>query len=135
MPYPISKIPDLDAVIAAKLKAQRIRTTAKLLESTKNARGRQKLAQEIGVDECTVLKWANAADRMRIKGIGDDYARLLEAVGVTVRELKYRNPKKLAEAMAAANTKKQINVRFLPSEKAIKKWIERAKTLPLKISY
>jgi hypothetical protein len=26
-------------------------------------------------------------------------------------------------------------VDFLPSEKAIKKWIERAKNLPLKISY
>jgi len=135
MSYSISKIPNLDAAIAAKLKAQRIRTTAKLLEQAKNARGRERLAQEIGVDECTILKWANAADRMRIKGVGDDYARLLDAVGVTVRELKYRNPKKLAEAMAKANTEKRISVRFLPSEKAVRKWIERAKTLPLKISY
>jgi hypothetical protein len=135
MTYPISKIPDLDAAIAAKLKAQRIRTTAKFLESAKNPRGRQALAEKIGVDECTLLAWANAADRMRIKGIGDEYARLLAAVGVTVRELKYRNPKKLAEAMAKANAEKKMSVRFLPSEKAVRKWIERAKTLPLKISY
>ncbi len=133
MSYPISKIPDIDAATAAKLRAQRIRTTAKLLESAKDPRGRQLLAEKIGVDECTVLAWANAADRMRIKGIGDDYARLLGEVGVTVRELKYRNPKNLAQAMAKAN--KNGAVRFLPSEKAVKKWIERAKTLPLKISY
>jgi hypothetical protein len=133
--YPISKISDIDAVIAAKLKAQRIRTTAKLLEHARNLRGRQALAEKIGVDECSLLRWANAADRMRIKGIGDEYACLLAAVGVdTVRELKYRNPKNLAKAMAEANEKRKL-VRFLPSEKAIKKWIERAKTLPLKISY
>jgi hypothetical protein len=135
MSYPISKISDIDAVIAAKLKAQRIRTTAKLLDHARNLRGRQQLAEKIGVDECSLLRWANTADRMRIKGIGDEYACLLAAVGVdTVRELKYRNPKNLAKAMAEANEKRKL-VRFLPSEKAIKKWIERAKTLPLKISY
>src|SRR5581483_9782055 len=46
MSYPISKIPDIDAAIAARLKAQRIRTTAKLLESAKDARGRQALADQ-----------------------------------------------------------------------------------------
>jgi len=138
MSYPISKIPNMDAAIAAKLKAQRIRTTAKLLEQAKNARGREKLARAIGVDECTILKWANAADHMRIKGIGDDYARLLGEVRVTVRGLKHRNPKHLAQAMAEANRRMKENgkaVEFLPSEKAIKKWIECAKSLPLKISY
>lgn len=135
MSYPISKISDIDAVIAAKLKAQRIRTTAKLLEHARDVRGRQALAGKIGVDECTLLRWANAADRMRIKGVGDEYACLLAAVGVdTVRELKYRNPRNLAKAMAAANEKRKL-VSFLPSEKAVKKWIETAKTLPLKISY
>ena len=38
---------------------------------------------------------------MRVKGLGKEYAELLRTVGVdTVRELKYRNPGKLAEAMA-----------------------------------
>lgn len=135
MSYPISKISDIDAAIALKLKAQRIRTTTKLLEQARNVRGRQELAQKIGVDECTLLRWANAADRMRIKGVGDEYACLLAAVGVdTVRELKYRNPRNLAKAMAAANEKRKL-VSFLPSEKAVKKWIDTAKTLPLKISY
>lgn len=138
MSYPISKIPDMDAAIAAKLKAQRIRTTAKLLEHAKSARDREKLARTIGVDECTILKWANAADNMRIKGIGDDYARLLGEVRVTVRGLKHRNPKHLAQAMVEANRRmKEAGkaVDFLPSEKAIRKWIECARSLPLKISY
>jgi hypothetical protein len=52
----------------------------------------------------------------------------------TVRELKYRNPKRLAEAMAEANAKRKL-VRFLPSERTVQQWIEYAKKLPIKISY
>ena len=56
MSYPISKIPDIDAAIAVKLKAQRIRTTAKLLESAKDVRGRQALAEKMGVD-LVPIRW------------------------------------------------------------------------------
>ncbi len=60
---------------------------------------------------------------------------MLQAAGVdTVKELKYRNPCNLAKAMAAANSKRKL-VRLLPSEKAVLRWIEHAKKLPLKITY
>jgi len=135
MSYPISKIPDIDAAVAARLKLQRIRTTAKLLESAKDARGRQALAEKVGVDECTVLAWANAADRMRIKGVGGEYSSLLQAAGVdTVKELKYRNPAKLARAMAEANGRRKL-ARVLPSDRAVVRWIEQAKRIALKITY
>jgi hypothetical protein len=72
---------------------------------------------------------------MRIKGIGEEYAELLGAAGVdTVKELTYRNPCNLAKAMALANKKRKL-VRLLPSDKAILRWIEHAKKLPLKITY
>jgi hypothetical protein len=59
----------------------------------------------------------------------------LQAAGVdTVRELKYRNPAKLAKSMAAANQQRK-RVRLLPSEAVVARWIEQAKKLPLKISY
>ncbi len=133
--YPIDKIDSIDPALAAKLKAARIRTTERLLEAAKDPRGREKLVAKTGVDGATILKWANAADRMRIKGVGSEYAELLQAAGVdTVRELKYRNPAKLAQAMAAANARKKL-VRLLPSEKLVKRWIAEARALPLKISY
>jgi hypothetical protein len=76
------------------------------------------------------------ADRMRIKGVGEDYAVLLEAAGVdTVRELRYRNPRNLAKAMADANTKRKLGVQLLPSETTIQRWIDHAKRLQLKITY
>ena len=43
-----------------------------------------------------------------------------------VKELKYRNPAKLAKAMAEANTKRKL-VRVLPSDQAVVRWIEHAK--------
>jgi len=135
MSYPISEIREIGPAMAERLRMQRIRTTAKLLDKAKNQRGRQKLAATIGVPEDTLLKWANLSDRMRIKGVGEDYALLLSAAGVdTVRELKYRNPKKLAQTMKAQNAKRKL-VNVLPGEKAITKWVEYAKGLPLMISY
>ncbi|MGE3149258.1 MAG: DUF4332 domain-containing protein [Pseudorhodoplanes sp.] len=135
MTYPITDIGGLDEEAAAALKSIGIRTTEKLLEAAKSPKGRKALALKIGVDERQLLCWANAADRMRVKGLGRDYAELLQAAGVdTVKELKYRNPERLAKAMAAANAKRKL-VRLLPSDKAVVRWIENAKKLPLKISY
>ena len=67
--------------------------------------------------------------------MGKGYAGLLCEVGVdTVKELKYRNPARLAKSMADANKKRKL-VRLLPSEKVVKRLIENAKLLPLKITY
>ena len=53
-----------------------------------------------GIEPRQLLRFANLADTLRVKGLGADYAELLCRVGVdTVRELKYRNPANLAEAM------------------------------------
>ncbi len=121
--------------VAASFKSAGIRSTAKLLRAAKDPKGRKALAAKTGLDEKCILRSANMADRMRIKGIGEDYAVLLEAAGVdTVRELKYRNPRNLAKAMAETNTKRKL-VQLLPSEKLIERWIEHAKRLDLVISY
>src|SRR5215469_15877395 len=134
MSYPIAILENFAPGVTATLKPAGIRTTGKLLEAAKDPKGRKQLAAKINVDEKCVLRWANMADRMRIKGVGEDYAELLEAAGVdTVRELKYRNPSNLARAMATANQQRNL-VELLPSEKAVMRWIAHAKTLPLKIS-
>src|ERR1700737_1539049 len=135
MTYPLSMIEDLDEEQATALRALGIRTTEKLLEAAKSPKGRKLLASQINIDEKTLLRWANIADKLRIKGMGKEYAGLLREVGVdTVKELKYRNPGKLARAMAEANKKRKL-VRFLPSEKLVSRWVEHARKLPQKITY
>jgi hypothetical protein len=135
MSYPISDLNGLDEDMAAELRAIGIRTTEKLLNAAKDPKGRKKLAEKTGFNEKLILRWANMADRMRIKGLGKAHAELLQAAGVdTVKELKYRNPARLARAMKEANGRRKL-VRLMPSEKAVVRWIEQAKKLPLKITY
>jgi hypothetical protein len=135
MSYPIGDVSCIQPEMIDRLKSVGIRTSDKLLDAAKSLRGRKMLAEKTGIDEKSLLRLANQIDRMRVKGVGRDYAKLLQIAGVdTVRELKYRNPKRLAEAMAEANAKRKL-VRVLPSEGTVKRWIEDAKKLPLKITY
>jgi predicted flap endonuclease-1-like 5' DNA nuclease len=135
MSYSINDISFIGPEHAERLRTVGIRTTARLLDAAKNPKGRKHLAAKIGLDEKRILSWANLADRMRIKGVGEEYAGLLQAAGVdTVKELKYRNPGKLARAMAEANAKRKL-VQVLPSDQAVQRWIDQAKRLQLKISY
>jgi predicted RecB family nuclease len=135
MSYPITDINGIDGEAAEILKSVGIRSTERLLDMARTVRGRKMLAMKTGFDEKRLLCWANVADRMRIKGIRKEYAELLQAAGVdTVKDLKYRNPANLANAMAEANKKRKM-VRLLPSEKVVCNWIENAKKLQLKISY
>jgi len=135
MSYPITDIAGIGAEAVDRLKSAGIRTTARLLDGAGSPKERKRLALKTGLDEKRILSWANMADRMRIKGVGEDYAGLLQAAGVdTVKELKYRNPAKLTKAMAEVNVKRRL-VRVLPSNRAVVRWIEHAKKLPLKITY
>lgn len=135
MSYPITDIEGIDGETAAILKSAGIRSTGRLLETARTVKGRKLLAAKTGLSEKSLLCWANVADRMRIKGISREYAELLQAAGVdTVKELKYRNPCNLAQAMAEANKRNKL-VRMLPSEKVVARWIDHAKKLPIKISY
>ena len=135
MSYPISKLDGIDGETAKALKSAGIRTSAKLLEAAKDTKGRKALAEKTGFNEKLLLKWANAADRLRIKGLGREFSELMLEAGVkTVRDLKHRNAARLARAMADANRKRR-RVKVPPSEKSVTRWVEQAKKLPLKISY
>jgi hypothetical protein len=135
MSYSINTIEEIDTDELALLRSVGIRTTEKLLEAAKSPKGRKALSEQTRLDEKKLLRWANIADKLRIKGMGKEYAGLLREVGVdTVRELKYRNPARLAKAMADTNKKRKL-VRFLPSEKLVTRWVEHARKLPQKITY
>jgi predicted flap endonuclease-1-like 5' DNA nuclease len=133
--YPIASIEGIGPDFVDKLKRAGVRTTATLLARAKDAKGRRELATASGIEETRLLKWANMADLMRIKGVGEEYSELLEAAGVdTVKDLRHRNIANLARAMADANAARRM-VRLLPSEKAVAKWIAEAKKLPGMMSY
>jgi hypothetical protein len=133
--YPITEIQVIGTEVASILKSDGIRTTISLLSVAKTPKQRLKIATRTGAPEKCVLDWVTAADRMRVKGVGWEYSELLRAAGVrTVNELRFRNPQKLATAMAEINGKRNL-VRVLPSVSTVTRWIESAKKLPPVISY
>lgn len=135
MSYPIIDIEGIGAVFADKLKSADITTTDALLEKAKSPKGRKELAAATGIDESRILKWANMADLMRIKGVGEEYSELLEAAGVdTVKELKTRVPANLTKALADVNAQKKL-VRALPTASMVEKWVAQAKDLPSVLTY
>ena len=120
---------------AEKLAAAGIKNTDQLLEAAGTPSGRKGLAESTGISGKLILKFANHADLMRIKGVGGEYAELLEAAGVdTVKELRRRNAENLAAKMAEVNEEKSLT-RRVPSAKVVQGWVDAAKDLEPAISH
>ena len=132
------KIADVEGIgpaYAEKLEAAGIKTTDQLLEKGGSAKGRKTIASESGLSEKQILGWVNRADLIRIKGVGSEYADLLECCGVdTVPELKNRSAKNLHVKMVEVNEQKKL-VRKVPTESQVSDWVAQAKTLPRAVNY
>jgi uncharacterized membrane protein HdeD (DUF308 family) len=117
------------------LKEQGIETPLSLLEAGATPNGRKQLAEKTGISGKLILTWVNQADLMRIKGIGSQYADLLEEVGVdTVPELAGRNPKNLHTKVVEVNEEKHF-VRHSPGLHDVEAWVAEAKELPRVVRY
>ncbi len=135
MSYPIHEIQGIGLNYASKLLGIGIDTVAKLLEDGNTRTGRQRLAETTGIPESLLLKWINHADLMRINGVGDQFAELLEAAGVdTVKELRNRVPENLHAKVVELNTLKNLSGRA-PSLAEIIGMISQAKDLEPVVTY
>ena len=134
----MANIQDIEGVgpaYGAKLAGAGVKTLADLLASGGSKAGREALAEKTGMSEALVLKWVNRADLDRVKGIGSEYADLLEHAGVdSVPELAQRNAANLAAKLAEVNDAKSL-VRRVPSEGEVADWIEHAKSLDRAVTH
>jgi predicted flap endonuclease-1-like 5' DNA nuclease len=120
---------------AEKLQTAGLTTTQALLDQGGTPAGRKALAERSGISEARLLEWVNHADLYRIRGIGSEYADLLEEAGVdSVPELAQRNAGSLAAKIAEINETKEL-VRRVPDEAEVSAWIQEAKTMPRAVSY
>ena len=131
----LSIIEGIGEAYEKKLKENSVSSMEGLLEACATKAGREKLAEATGIAEKLLLKWANHADLARIKGIGGEYAELLEAAGVdTVPELATRKPDNLLAKMTEINEAKKL-VRRLPVASQVEDWVKQAKDLPRVMKY
>ena len=126
------KLADIEGIgktYAAKLNKAGIGSQAQLLKLCCEKKGRKATAASTGISEKMILEWVNRADLARVKGVGGQYADLLEASGVdTVPELGSRNADNLQAKMGEVNAKKKL-VRQLPSSGQVADWVKEAKKL------
>ncbi|MDE6300775.1 MAG: DUF4332 domain-containing protein [Muribaculaceae bacterium] len=135
MAYKIDEIEGIGPAYAEKLEAVGVKTTEALLERAATPKDRKKLAEETGISEKLILKWANHADLFRIKGVAGQFAELLEAAGVdTVKELRHRVAANLQPKLVEVNEAKNLCNR-VPAVSEVEKMIEQAKELEPKLSY
>lgn len=131
----LSQVEGIGEVYAQKLQQAGITSTEALLKRGATAKGRQEIARQTGLSTAQILKWVNHIDLFRIKGIGEEYADLLEAAGVdTVVELAQRNPQNLYQKILEINQAKKL-VRRPPATSMVADWVQQAKQLPRVITY
>lgn len=120
--------------MAAKLKAEGLGDSGKLLAAAATPKAREELAAKLGVDSKEVLELANRADLARIKGIGTVYSDLLEQAGVdTVAELARRNAENLYNKIVEVAG--EHFVQRLPRAEDVADWVAQAKELPRALEY
>ena len=133
--YNIEEVEGIGPTIGAKLRNAGVSTTDGLLERSKTPTQRKNLAEQAGLSEKEVLRFANMVDLFRINGVGSEYAELLERSGVdTVPELAQRNPEHLVVKMEEVNQEKSM-VRRVPGNTEVADWITQAKDLPRMLEY
>jgi predicted flap endonuclease-1-like 5' DNA nuclease len=134
----MTKIIDIEGIgeiYAKKLGDIGIKTVETLLEKGASRKGRREIVEQSGIGDKLILKWVNRADLSRVKGIGEEYADLLEIAGVdTVPELAGRNAENLLKKLVEVNEDKKL-VRKTPSLSQVRDWIKQAKSLPRAIDY
>lgn len=133
--HALTFIEGIGPAYAEKLAAAGINSTETLLERGATPQGRSSIADETGISGKLILTWVNHADLMRIKGVGSQFADLLEEAGVdTIPDLARRNAANLYEKIVAINEEKKL-VRHSPSQGDVESWVAMAKELPRIIQY
>ena len=135
MSYKIQEIQGIGPAYAEKLIAAGITTSDLLLEKGQTPKGRKELEEATGLSSKLILTWVNHADLFRVKGIGPQFAELLEAAGVdTVKELATRNAENLARKMLEVN-EAEHRVKRVPVVAEVQNMIDLAKELPGVVTY
>ena len=131
----INEIEGIGLAYREKLQAAGIQNVEGLLQEAATPKGRKELEAKTGIGHHHLLRWVNQADLFRVKGIGRQYAELLEKAGVdSVLELAERNPEHLHAKLAEVN-EAHHHVKVVPSAEHVKHWVEEAKALPRVVQY
>ncbi len=125
----VHEIKGMPPEVASKLDAAGIKDSNQLLERAATASQRRQLAKELGIEPGQLLEYVNRADLARLKGVGTQYANLLEEAGVdSVKELAHRNAENLHQKLSAV-AESGGHAKRAPRMDEVESWIEQAKAM------
>jgi predicted flap endonuclease-1-like 5' DNA nuclease len=124
--HKVSEIKDLDPAMISKLGEANISTVEELLDKSNTPQEKAALANTLGVTPSQLTEWINRGDLMRLKGVGKEFANLLESCGVdSCKELQHRKAENLYNKLKETNDEKKI-AHHAPSQTQVEAWIQEA---------
>jgi hypothetical protein len=131
----LEKLKGINEAQIERLKKAGIRGTETLLTRGSTPDGRKEIAKATRIALNRVTDWVHRSDLMRIKGVDDDYARLLSRAGVhSIVDLSTRNPIELAGEVEIAAAMERL-VKRVPHHKVLAGWIEQARLMVRHVWY
>lgn len=131
----LRSVTGLDPELVARLADVGIADNATLLARGAQPEGRDEICGATGIDPVQLLRALYLMDLERIDGVSWTNANLLTAAGVTtVPDLAFRTAEDLVPQLQQANAELGL-LKRLPTAKAVKGWIDHAKTLPQAIYF
>jgi hypothetical protein len=127
--YDIEEVEGIGKSYGKKLRDMGISTTEQLLNKCCNLDGRIMVAEQIGIEDFVVHKWASMSDLMRINGIEGQYSELMVYAGIdSAQDLAQQNAGTLHNSLSSANDQ-QNRVKTIPDESSLALMIDQAKSL------
>jgi predicted flap endonuclease-1-like 5' DNA nuclease len=126
----IASLKDLSPENADKLRRLGITVPLLLLKRGATAEGRRQISADADIPEDQIYRWVRYIDLFRIKGVGQEYAELLESAGVeTVAALGRSDPDALY-----ARLRQIADPQRLPASQVVAAWVAQAKKLPRSVT-
>ncbi len=127
--YEIEEVEGIGKNYGKKLREMGISTTEQLLNKCYNMDGRIEVAEQIGIEDFVIHKWASMCDLMRLSGVEGQFSELMAYAGIdSVQELSQQSANTLHSKLAASN-EAQNRVKTIPDESSLEMMINQAKTL------
>lgn len=127
--YEVEEVEGIGKNYGKKLRDLGISTTEQLLNQCCNMDGRIIVAEQIGIEDFVVRKWASMSDLMRLSGVEGQLSELMVYAGIdSVQDLGQQNATTLHATFSASN-QEQHRVKTIPDESSLALIISQAKSL------